>query len=99
VVSGLEAAVALAIEKKLPLYTADTNGINRGALAAIGYDYYQVGRDTGAIAAKILAGEKAGDIAVVPATKSRQLFNAATAKAIGITIPQNLLDQASAVVK
>lgn len=99
VVSGLDAAVALAIEKKLPLYTADTNGVNRGALAAIGYDYYEVGRDTGAIAGRILAGEKPGDIAVIPATKSRQLFNAATAKAIGVIIPQNLLDQASAVIE
>jgi putative ABC transport system substrate-binding protein len=99
VVSGLEAAAGLAIEKKLPLYTADTNGVNRGALAAIGYDYYEVGRDTGAIAARILGGEKPGDIAVVPAKKSSQLFNAKTAKAIGIIIPKDLLDQASAVIE
>ena len=98
VVSGLEAAVQIAIEHKLPLFTADTNGVNRGALAAIGYDYNQVGLDTGAIAARILKGEKPGDIPVAAATKTSITFNLQTARKIGLMLPDEVLKTASAVV-
>jgi putative ABC transport system substrate-binding protein len=99
VVSGLEGVVSLAISHRIPIYTADTNGINRGAMAAIGYDYYQVGRDTGVIAARILKGEKPADIPVIRASKTSLLFNLKTAKEIGVLIPQDLLAPAANVVQ
>ncbi len=37
IVSALESAVGVAEESKLPLFTADTDSVKRGALAALGF--------------------------------------------------------------
>ncbi|MDT4862591.1 ABC transporter substrate binding protein [compost metagenome] len=49
IVSALESAVGVAEESKLPLFTADTDSVKRGALAALGFNYYDVGKQTGAV--------------------------------------------------
>ncbi len=51
-------------DNKLPVFAGDTDSVKRGAIAAVGFDYYDVGRQTGKIVARILKGEKPGDIAV-----------------------------------
>ena len=43
IISALEGAVAVAEEAKLPLFTADTDSVTRGSLAALGFNYRDVG--------------------------------------------------------
>ncbi|HUH48650.1 MAG TPA: ABC transporter substrate-binding protein, partial [Mycoplana sp.] len=64
IISALEGAVAVAEEAKLPLFTADTDSVSRGAVAALGFNYKDVGKQTGEIVVRILKGENPGDIAV-----------------------------------
>ena len=99
VVSGAEAVIKVALASKLPLFTAETGGANRGALAAVGFDWRQIGLDTGRIAARVLKGEKPGDIAVLPATAVSIRLNARTAKAIGIPLPPELVSRAAQVIE
>ena len=47
VVSALEAIVKVGIENKLPVYAGDTDSVPRGAIAALGFNYFDVGRQTG----------------------------------------------------
>src|SRR6185369_1965870 len=58
VVSELEAAVSVAEENKIPLYAGDTDSVPRGAIATIGFNYHDIGVDTGKIVARVLKGEK-----------------------------------------
>ena len=47
VVSALEAVIKVGQEAKIPVYSADTDSVGRGTVTALGFDYYDVGRQTG----------------------------------------------------
>ncbi|AXS42647.1 ABC transporter substrate-binding protein [Breoghania sp. L-A4] len=99
IVSAFEAAVKVAVENKLPLYAADTDSVERGALAAIGFNYYDVGKQTGEVVVAILKGTAPADIPVTVAKGTNLMVNVKTAAAIGLNIPATVLDRASKVVE
>ncbi|PRD44510.1 ABC transporter permease [Phyllobacterium phragmitis] len=99
IVSALEGAVAVAEENKIPLFTADTDSVNRGAIAALGFNYHDVGKQTGAIVARVLNGEKPGDIPVKIAAGTDLVVNLVAAKKMGVEIPQAVVDRATKVIK
>jgi putative ABC transport system substrate-binding protein len=98
IVSAFEGVVSVAKAAKVPLYAADTDSVPRGALAAVGFNYHQIGLETAGVVARILKGEKPGDIPVVFAAGSDLAVNRATAQAIGVTLPEAVLKRASKVV-
>ena len=99
IVSALESAVGVANEAKLPLYAADTDSVARGALAAAGFNYFQVGEWTATIVDKVLKGESPGAIPVVFASGADLHINKATAAAIGLEFPQSVLDRATKTIE
>jgi len=99
IVSALEGAVAVAEENKIPLFTADTDSVNRGAVAALGFNYHDVGKQTGAVVARILNGEKPGDIPVKIAAGTDLVVNLVAAKKMGVELPQSVVDRATKVIK
>jgi putative ABC transport system substrate-binding protein len=99
IISALESAVGVAIEAKLPLFTADTDSVKRGSVAALGFNYYDVGKQTGAVVARILKGEKPGDIAVRIAAGSDLAINKSSAAKMGVTFPEAVLKRATQVVE
>lgn len=99
IVSALEAAVGVANSAKVPLYAADTDSVARGALAAVGFNYFDVGVQTSELVAKVLKGEKAGDIPVKFASGTDLQINKTTAAKIGITFPDAVLKRASKVIE
>ncbi len=98
VVSALEALLGAAEEAKLPVFAGDTDSVKRGAIATIGFDYYQVGRQTGAIVLEVLKGKKPGEIPVQRATGTDLVVNPKAAARFGITIPDDVLKRAKEVV-
>ena len=99
VVSSMDSVVKVQLGSKLPVFTSESGGAARGALAAAGFDWYEIGLDTGAIAARVLDGEKPGDIPVKQATSISLSLNARTARAIGVPLPADLLARAVRVVE
>ena len=99
IISALEGAVAVAEEGKLPLFTADTDSVSRGSLAALGFNYYDVGKQTGEVVVRILKGENPGDIAVKIAAGSDLVVNKAAAAKMGVTLPEGVLRRASRVIE
>jgi putative ABC transport system substrate-binding protein len=61
-VSAFESIVKVCNANKIPLFVGDRDSVPRGAIAAYGLDYYMVGYSAGKKAARILKGEKPGDI-------------------------------------
>ncbi len=98
IVSALESAVGVAEESKIPLFTADTDSVKRGALAALGFNYYDVGKQTGAVVVKILNGEKPGDIPVNIAKGTDLVINLSAAKKMGVEFPQAVIDRATSKI-
>jgi putative ABC transport system substrate-binding protein len=99
IISALEGAVAVAEEAKLPLFTADTDSVSRGAIAALGFNYKDVGRQTGEIVVRILKGENPGDIAVKVAAGTDLVVNKAAATKMGVTLPEAVVGRATRVIE
>jgi putative ABC transport system substrate-binding protein len=99
IVSALEAVIGVGTDNKLPVFAGDTDSVKRGAIAAVGFDYYDVGRQTGKIVARILKGEKPGDIAVQGVEITQLFVNPGAAQKMGITIPDAVIAKAKEVVK
>ena len=60
VMSAFEGIVKVAQQAKLPVVAADTDAVKRGAVAALGLNYYDIGRQTGKVVVRILNGEQPG---------------------------------------
>jgi len=99
VISALEAVLKVAEQADIPVITGDTDSVNRGAIAAVGFNYYQVGRQTGVMVERILKGEKTKNIPVEGIEKMELVLNPAAAERMGVTLPQELIQQAKTIVK
>lgn len=99
IISALEGAVAVAEESKLPLFTADTDSVSRGSIAALGFNYYDVGKQTGDIVVRVLKGENPGDIAVKTAAGSDLVINKGAAAKMGVTLPESVVSRANKVIE
>jgi len=99
IVSALEAAVGVAEEAKVPLYSGDTDSVARGALASISFNYFDVGRQTGEIVARVLKGEAPGDIAVNVASGTDLVINKKAAEKMGVTFSDDLVKRAKKVIE
>ena len=99
VVSALEAVIKVAEQSDLPVISGDTDSVTRGTIAALGFNYYDVGQQTGKMVARILNGEKPGDISVEQVETLELYLNPGAAERMGVTLPQAMLDQAKEVVQ
>ena len=94
VVTGLEALIKVCEDNKIPLFPSDDPSIKRGGIATMGFDYYDIGYQTGEMVVRILLGEKASDIPVELGKKFSYTVNTKAAERYGVTIPQAILDRA-----
>jgi putative ABC transport system substrate-binding protein len=94
VVSGLEALIKVCEDNKIPFFPSDDPSIKRGGIACLGFDYYDIGYQTGEMAVKILKGTKASNIPAELGKKFSYTVNTKAAERYGVTIPQAILDKA-----
>ncbi|WP_425473346.1 ABC transporter substrate-binding protein [Verticiella sediminum] len=99
VVSAYEALVKMGNDTDTPLIAADTDSVKRGAIAALGLNYKDLGRQTGAIVVRILKGEKPGDIASARSDNVDLFVNLRAAQAQGVEVPQAVIDKATEVIR
>lgn len=98
VVSALDGLLAVAREQQIPVFSADVDSVQRGTVLALGFDYYDVGRDTGQLVAEILKGKPAAEIPVRAVGKFRLVVNPAAAKAFGLELPASLIKRADTII-
>jgi len=99
VVSAYESMVKVAQDAKIPLVAADSDSVKRGAIAAIGVNYRDLGEQTGRMVARILKGEKPGDIKPETSTKLELFVNPGAAEKQGVKLSEDLIKSATTVVK
>ncbi|MBK1622380.1 ABC transporter permease [Afifella marina DSM 2698] len=99
VVSVLEGVVMVGERAGLPVFASDVDSVNRGALAALGFDYYKMGVLSGEMAADILDGKSPADIPVAVSDSQDLYLNVSSAEKMGVTIPDDMLAKAKKVVR
>jgi putative ABC transport system substrate-binding protein len=97
VASAIEGMVVSANQANTPVFAATTSYIDAGAIAALGFDYYQIGVQTADYVADVLAGKNPGDLPVRVAKGSDIVINKTAADKLGISIPQSVMDRATSV--
>jgi putative ABC transport system substrate-binding protein len=97
VVAVFEALVKVANENAIPLFANDPASASRGAVAAVGVDYFQDGYDSGDMAAKILKGEAMpADFTIERQSASILHINYDAAKEQGVEFPAEIEERAAA---
>ena len=99
VVSAYEALVKVGTDAKVPLVASDTDSVVRGAIAAVGINYGDLGKQTGRMVVRILKGEKPGDIASETSDKLELFVNPAAAEKQGVKLDPEFVKSATKVIE
>lgn len=99
VISAAEAVVSVGERAKIPVFAADTATVSRGAVAALGFDYYDLGRQTGSMVARILNGATPATMPVESVDALNLFVNPEAGERMGITLSDELLSDAQEIVK
>lgn len=87
VVSALESVISVAEDNKLPMMVGELDSVKRGGLAAYGFNYFDLGYETGQMAIKILNGESTpSDLPVQVPKNLKFVVNADAASKIDLEI-------------
>jgi len=99
VISAMEGVVKIAEQADIPLFAGDTDSVKRGAIAALGFNYYEVGRQTGQMLVKILNGTAPSALPVEGIDKTELFVNPGAAERMGITLDEALIAKAKEVIQ
>lgn len=97
VVAALAVVLDKANAKGVPVFGSEEEQVKNGCIASAGLDYVQLGKQAGAMAAKVLKG---ADIATLPyetLQETKYTVNNQAAAALGIQIPEAVAAKAEAV--
>jgi putative ABC transport system substrate-binding protein len=97
--SRQEQLAALAARHAVPTVYANREFVAAGGLASYNGNINDAYRLAGVYAARVLKGEKPGELPVQQATKVEMFLNLKTAQALGITVPLPLLGRADEVIE
>jgi len=89
----------LALKHRIPAVSDNPGFVRDGGLVSYGVDAIDQFRRASEYVSRILRGAKPADLPVEQATKFELVINLQTAKALGLAIPQSLLERADQVIE
>ncbi len=97
VATAMPVYAEVAKQAGLPIYTGADSMVIDGGFATVGIDYTLLGKQTAAMAVKVLEGTPISEIPVETLSNFATVVNTTTAEAIGVTLPGDLLSSAIVV--
>lgn len=95
VASSMAVATEIFNNAKIPFYVSADSMVQDGGLATYGIDYTILGKETAKMVAQIFGGADVSTMAVVKMSDMNIYINTKTADAIGVEIPQSILEKAT----
>ena len=96
VVNALQTVLDKANNAGIPVFGSEIEQVKSGCVESMGIDYFQLGVETGAMAAKILKGEAtAQDTNFITASKAELYVNTAAADKIGMKLDDSYVKDAA----
>lgn len=99
VATAMPSVSQIAVKAKLPVYVTADSLVRDGGLATKGINYTILGKETADMAVEVLNGKKIGDLPARTMSTMHIYLNKDTAKAIGITFPEDLVKQAAEIIE
>jgi len=100
VVGSLPVILEAANEKGIPVFGSEIEQVKIGCVASEGLEYYELGKQTGKMAAKVLKGEaEASEIPYEIISESFLYINSTVMQEFGFTLPAELAARAIDVVE
>lgn len=100
VVGSLPIILEAANEKGIPVFGSEIEQVKIGCAAAEGLEYYELGKQTGKMAAKVLKGEaEASDIPYEIISESFLYINSTVMAELGLALPSDMADRAEDVAE
>ena len=99
VTSQAQFMIDTARAKKLPTMFSEPDLVAKGALAAYGVGYYEMGRLSAKYVQRVLTGTSPQNLPVESLSRVELVVNLKTAREIGVTIPQAVLLRADEVIQ
>ena len=98
IASAIPTLVSVTDAAKKPVICGEPNMVKNGGLATYGIDYYELGKQSGHMAADILEGKsKPANMPIQFAKVLKAMFNKTDAAKLGITLSDDLLKDADVV--
>lgn len=95
VVAALQTVLDAANKEGIPVFGSEVEQVKNGCVASMGLEYFELGRQTGAMAAKVLKGEaKAGELKYEIITEASLYVNTAAAEKAGLTLDEEFVNSA-----
>jgi putative ABC transport system substrate-binding protein len=97
VISALESVIKVANKNRIPVLVPGSASVERGGLATVGTDYYNLGKIAGEQALRIFRGAKPAEIPIAYAKEFDVYLNQKAADGIGIKFPEDLVKKAKKI--
>lgn len=95
VVSALQTVLEEANKQNIPVFGSEVEQVKAGCVASMGLEYFELGKQTGVMAAKVLKGEaKASELKYEVISEPSLYVNTAAAKKIGLSLPEHYISDA-----
>jgi putative ABC transport system substrate-binding protein len=98
-IANLKVIVELAEKNRLPAIYPFALFVKPGGLMSYGVDEPELGRNAAVMVGQILKGAKPADIPIFQPTKFDLAINLKTAKALGLSVPPELLATADELIE
>ncbi len=95
---SFDSYVKVAGENKIPVFSVDSEFIEKGALVVLGPDYYQTGYEGGLYIDRVIKGENPASMPVTQTKATHFMLNMDVARACGIQVSGRLLKSAQRVI-
>lgn len=99
VASAIAAVIKAANAANTPVFGATADYVDKGAVASVGFDYYQVGYQTADYVVKILRGAAPSSLPARVAEGTDIVINPGAAQKLGVKLPASLVAKATRTVK
>ncbi|WP_238528301.1 ABC transporter substrate-binding protein [Acetonema longum] len=95
IASAMANVAKITVPAKIPVFVGDETMVKRGGTAGISVNFYKLGFQAGEMTADILSGKsKPADMPIGSQEEVRVIINQEAAKAIGLSIPEELMKEA-----